>query len=245
MHTMHPRPFPLARQGHKTRGRGVQSSVQSPKPVAAMSYAVKEMFKTLQGEGAQAGRAAVFCRFAGCNLWTGREEDRENAVCTFCDTDFVGMDGEGGGRFADARALAAALARVWGPQKAQRFVVFTGGEPLLQIDADLVRAVHAQGFEIAIETNGTQTPPEGIDWICVSPKAGAELVLREGHELKLVYPQAGLAPEAVAGLAFAHFYLQPMDGPARIANTQAAVAYCLDHPQWRLSVQTHKMIGIP
>lgn len=210
-----------------------------------MSYAVKEMFKTLQGEGAQAGRAAVFCRFAGCNLWSGREEDREGAVCRFCDTDFVGMDGEGGGRFATAEALADALVRVWGPEAARRFVVFTGGEPLLQIDPDLVAAVHARGFEIAIETNGTQEPPEGIDWICVSPKAGAGLVLRHGHELKLVYPQPDLPPESVAGLDFTHFFLQPMDGPARRANTDAAVAYCLDHPQWRLSVQTHKMIGIP
>ncbi|WP_127090387.1 7-carboxy-7-deazaguanine synthase [Aquabacter cavernae] len=210
-----------------------------------MSYAVKEMFKTLQGEGAQAGRAAVFCRFAGCNLWSGREEDRAGAVCQFCDTDFVGMDGDGGGRFATAQALADALVRVWGPDAARRFVVFTGGEPLLQIDPELVAAVHERGFEIAIETNGTQTPPDGIDWICVSPKAGADLVLRRGHELKLVYPQPTLLPETVAALDFTHFYLQPMDGPARRANTDAAVAYCLEHPQWRLSVQTHKMIGIP
>ncbi|OYW57974.1 MAG: 7-carboxy-7-deazaguanine synthase [Rhizobiales bacterium 12-68-15] len=210
-----------------------------------MAYSVKEMFKTLQGEGAQAGRAAVFCRFSGCNLWTGREEDREKAVCRFCDTDFIGMDGEGGGRFADAQALADALVRVWDGAPARRFVVFTGGEPLLQVDADLVAAVHARGFEIAIETNGTRLPPDGIDWICVSPKAGADLVLTRGHELKLVYPQPELRPETVAELDFAHFFLQPMDGPDRSANTQAAVAYCLDHPQWRLSVQTHKMIGIP
>ncbi|OYZ99315.1 MAG: 7-carboxy-7-deazaguanine synthase [Rhizobiales bacterium 17-65-6] len=210
-----------------------------------MTYSVKEMFKTLQGEGAQAGRAAVFCRFSGCNLWTGREEDREKAVCRFCDTDFIGMDGEGGGRFADAQALADALVRVWDGAPARRFVVFTGGEPLLQVDADLVAAVHARGFEIAIETNGTRLPPDGIDWICVSPKAGADLVLTRGHELKLVYPQPELRPETVAELDFAHFFLQPMDGPDRSANTQAAVAYCLDHPQWRLSVQTHKMIGIP
>ncbi|OYX87286.1 MAG: 7-carboxy-7-deazaguanine synthase [Azorhizobium sp. 32-67-21] len=210
-----------------------------------MTYSVKEMFKTLQGEGAQAGRAAVFCRFSGCNLWTGREEDREKAVCRFCDTDFIGMDGEGGGRFADALALADALVRVWDGAPARRFVVFTGGEPLLQVDADLVAAVHARGFEIAIETNGTRLPPDGIDWICVSPKAGADLVLTRGHELKLVYPQPELRPETVAELDFAHFFLQPMDGPDRSANTQAAVAYCLDHPQWRLSVQTHKMIGIP
>lgn len=210
-----------------------------------MSYAVKEMFKTLQGEGAQAGRAAVFCRFAGCNLWSGREEDRAEAVCRFCDTDFVGMDGEGGGRFADAAALAAALSRVWGPQRARRLVVFTGGEPLLQLDDALVEAAHAQGFEIAIETNGTLMPPPGIDWICVSPKAGAALALTAGQELKLVYPQAGLDPADMAGLAFTHFFLQPMDGPARAENTAAAVAYCLDHPHWRLSVQTHKMVGIP
>lgn len=210
-----------------------------------MSYAVKEMFKTLQGEGAQAGRAAVFCRFAGCNLWSGREEDRATAVCRFCDTDFIGMDGEGGGRFADAAALAAALDRVWGPERARRLVVFTGGEPLLQLDEALVAAAHEAGFEIAIETNGTLVPPPGIDWICVSPKAGAALNLTAGQELKLVYPQAGLDPIDMAGLAFTHFFLQPMDGPARAENTAAAVAYCLDHPQWRLSVQTHKMVGIP
>lgn len=210
-----------------------------------MAYSVKEMFKTLQGEGAQAGRAAVFCRFAGCNLWTGREEDRAQAVCRFCDTDFVGLDGLGGGRFADATALADAVAATWGPRTGRRFVVFTGGEPLLQLDAALVAAMHARGFEIAIETNGTQHAPEGIDWICVSPKAGAELVLTQGHELKLVYPQPDLLPDAVADLAFAHFFLQPMDGPSRAANTEAAVTYCLDHPQWRLSLQTHKMIGIP
>lgn len=210
-----------------------------------MSYAVKEMFKTLQGEGAQAGRAAVFCRFAGCNLWSGREEDREEAVCRFCDTDFIGMDGEGGGRFSDAEALADALVRTWEGDEARRFVVFTGGEPLLQLDAALIAAAHARGFEIAVETNGTQVPPAGIDWICVSPKAGAELVLTRGQELKLVYPQPELLPERVARLDFAHFFLQPMDGPARLGNTKAAVAYCLDHPQWRLSLQTHKMIGIP
>ncbi|OYX13390.1 MAG: 7-carboxy-7-deazaguanine synthase [Rhizobiales bacterium 32-66-8] len=210
-----------------------------------MSYAVKEMFKTLQGEGAQAGRTAVFCRFTGCNLWSGREADRASAVCQFCDTDFIGMDGEGGGRFADAAALVAALVRVWGPGRARRFVVFTGGEPLLQLDAALVAAAHDAGFEIAVETNGTQVPPDGLDWICVSPKAGADLLLTSGHELKLVYPQPGLDPAQLAGLAFAHYFLQPMDGPARAENTQAAVAYCLDHPQWRLSVQTHKMVGIP
>ncbi|MFG1424572.1 7-carboxy-7-deazaguanine synthase [Roseixanthobacter glucoisosaccharinicivorans] len=211
-----------------------------------MAYAVKEMFKTLQGEGAQAGRAAVFCRFSGCNLWSGREQDRDTAICRFCDTDFIGMDGEGGGRFADADALAEALARVWGaggPER--RYVVFTGGEPLLQLDSDLVAAAHARGFEIAIETNGTLEPPEGIDWICVSPKAGAPLVVTRGQELKLVYPQSGIVPDALDELDFAHFFLQPMDGPRRVENTAAAVAYCLDHPRWRLSVQTHKMVGIP
>lgn len=211
-----------------------------------MAYAVKEMFLTLQGEGAQAGRAAVFCRFAGCNLWSGREDDRADAQCRFCDTDFVGMDGEGGGRFADAATLAAAIGATWGAGAPERrFVVFTGGEPLLQLDAALVDAVHALGFEIAVETNGTVEAPEGIDWICMSPKAGTDLKLTRGHELKLVFPQPGLAPEAVAGLDFAHFFLQPMDGPDRLRNTEAAVAYCLSHPRWRLSLQTHKMIGIP
>ncbi|MET3355272.1 UNVERIFIED_ORG: 7-carboxy-7-deazaguanine synthase (Cx14CxxC type) [Xanthobacter viscosus] len=211
-----------------------------------MAYAVKEMFLTLQGEGAQAGRAAVFCRFAGCNLWSGREDDRADAQCRFCDTDFVGMDGEGGGRFADAATLAAAIGATWGAGAPERrFVVFTGGEPLLQLDAALVDAVHALGFEIAVETNGTVAAPDGIDWICMSPKAGTDLKLQRGHELKLVFPQAGLAPEAVAGLDFAHFFLQPMDGPDRLRNTEAAVAYCLSHPRWRLSLQTHKMIGIP
>lgn len=211
-----------------------------------MAYSVKEMFLTLQGEGAQAGRAAVFCRFAGCNLWSGREEDRAAAQCRFCDTDFVGMDGEGGGRFADADALAEAIAAIWGQAGTERrFVVFTGGEPLLQLDPAAIRAVHARGFEIAVETNGTVAAPEGLDWICVSPKAGTELKQRAGQELKLVFPQAGLDPASVAGLAFTHFFLQPMDGPDRRANTEAAVAYCLANPRWRLSVQTHKMIGIP
>ncbi|MFG1317727.1 7-carboxy-7-deazaguanine synthase [Xanthobacter autotrophicus] len=211
-----------------------------------MAYAVKEMFLTLQGEGAQAGRAAVFCRFAGCNLWSGREDDRADAQCRFCDTDFVGMDGEGGGRFTDAATLAAAIGATWGAGAPERrFVVFTGGEPLLQLDAALVDAVHALGFEIAVETNGTMAAPDGIDWICMSPKAGTDLKLTRGHELKLVFPQPGLDPEAVAGLDFAHFFLQPMDGPDRLRNTEAAVAYCLSHPRWRLSLQTHKMIGIP
>jgi 7-carboxy-7-deazaguanine synthase len=210
-----------------------------------MAYAVKELFHTLQGEGAHAGRSAVFCRFAGCNLWSGREEDRADAVCRFCDTDFVGMDGEGGGRFPDADALADAILAAWGGGEAGRYVVFTGGEPLLQLDAGLLAACHDRGFACAVETNGTQVPPPGLDWICVSPKAGAPLVLTAGDELKLVYPQPDLLPEALAGLDFRHFWLQPMDGPARIANTQAAVAYCLAHARWRLSLQTHKLIGIP
>ncbi|MBP2150741.1 7-carboxy-7-deazaguanine synthase [Xanthobacter flavus] len=211
-----------------------------------MAYSVKEMFLTLQGEGAQAGRAAVFCRFAGCNLWSGREEDRAAAQCRFCDTDFVGLDGEGGGRFPDAEALADAIATVWGQAGAERrFVVFTGGEPLLQLDPAAIAAVHARGFEIAVETNGTVAAPEGLDWICVSPKAGTELKQRAGHELKLVFPQTGLDPAEVANLPFTNFFLQPMDGPDRRANTDAAVAYCLANPRWRLSVQTHKMIGIP
>ena len=224
-----------------SRGFSARRGADKTRP---MSYAVKELFKTLQGEGAQAGRAAVFCRFSGCNLWSGREQDRATAMCQFCDTDFVGMDGSGGGRFADALALAEALARAWGPDRARRLVVFTGGEPLLQLDAALIEATHALGFEIAIETNGTLAPPEGIDWICVSPKAGAPLKLTQGQELKLVYPQAGLDPADFLSLAFAHFFLQPMDGPKRVENTAHVVAYCLDHPHWRLSVQTHKMVGI-
>jgi len=210
-----------------------------------MTYAAKEIFKTLQGEGAQAGRAAVFCRFAGCNLWSGRESDRASAACTFCDTDFVGTDGPGGGKFTTAQALAETLAATWGPDRARRYVVFTGGEPLLQIDAALLDAVHAQGFEIAIETNGTLLPPPGIDWICVSPKGTAPVALRAGNELKLVYPQLDAPPESFAGLDFEHFFLQPMDGPQRVANTERAVQYCTQHPQWRLSLQTHKYIGIP
>lgn len=210
-----------------------------------MTYAVKEIFKTLQGEGAQAGRAAVFCRFAGCNLWSGRESDRATAACTFCDTDFVGTNGPGGGKFATADILADTLAAEWGPDTAGRYVVFTGGEPLLQLDPALVDAVHARGFTIAIETNGTIEPPPGIDWICVSPKGSAPVVVRAGQELKLVYPQADARPEAFAGLRFEHFFLQPMDGPARAAHTQQAVEYCMRHPQWRLSLQTHKYIGIP
>lgn len=209
-------------------------------------YSVKEIFYTLQGEGAQTGRPAVFCRFAGCNLWNGREADRARAVCTFCDTDFVGTDGPGGGVYATAAALAEAVAGAWPREAGGRpLVVCTGGEPLLQLDAALTGALHQAGFEIAVETNGTREPPAGLDWICVSPKAGADLRLLGGNELKLVYPQPGAEPERFAGLAFRHFFLQPMDGPAREANTRAALAYCLAHPQWRLSLQTHKLLGIP
>ena len=217
-----------------------------------MSYAVKEIFYTLQGEGANAGRAAVFCRFAGCNLWSGREADRAAAVCRFCDTDFLGVDGAGGGKFASTEELAAAVDAKWpreskeqGAVSGQRFVVCTGGEPLLQLDASLIAALHEHGFQIAVETNGTLNAPEGIDWVCVSPKAGAELVQRSGDELKLVYPQQGAEPERFELLSFRHFFLQPMDGPERLANTERALRYCLDHPQWRLSLQTHKILGIP
>ena len=210
-----------------------------------MAYAVKEIFKTLQGEGYHAGRPAVFCRFAGCNLWSGRERDRAAAVCNFCDTDFVGTDGENGGKFASAADLAGEVSRVWGEGREGRFAVLTGGEPMLQVDRDFVTALHDQGFEIAIETNGTLPAAPEIDWVCVSPKAGAPLEQRSGDELKLVYPQPGLPPEQVADLAFDHYWLQPMDGPDVAANTAAAVRYCIDHPQWRLSLQTHKLIGIP
>jgi len=209
-----------------------------------MTYSVKEIFLTLQGEGGQAGRAAVFCRFAGCNLWSGREQDRAEAVCTFCDTDFVGMDGPGGGRFASADGLAAAVEAAWGGGPSDRLVVLTGGEPLLQVDEALIAALHARGFELAVETNGTLAAPEGLDWICVSPKAEATVVQTRGQELKLVYPQAGVDPARYEGLDFERFLLQPMDGPERIANTEAAIAYCLAHPRWRLSVQTHKYLGI-
>jgi 7-carboxy-7-deazaguanine synthase len=208
-------------------------------------YAVKEIFKTLQGEGAQAGRAAVFCRFAGCNLWSGREEDRAGAICRFCDTDFVGTGGPGGGRFASPEALAGAIEAAWASGETRRFVVFTGGEPLLQLDPSLIGAVHGLGFEIAVETNGTQEPVDGIDWLCVSPKAGAPLRIRRGHELKLVYPQDGIDPAALLSLPFDHFWLQPMDGPDRVANTMSAIAYCLSNPRWRLSAQMHKLVGIP
>lgn len=203
-------------------------------------FAVKEIFYTLQGEGANVGRAAVFCRFAGCNLWSGLEKDRASAVCNFCDTDFVG-----GVRFADASSLVDAIDAQWPKeQTGKKFVVCTGGEPLLQMNEDFVRELHERGFEIAIETNGTLTPPSGIDWICVSPKANADLVLRRGHELKLIFPQAGAPPERYDALDFAHFFLQPMDGPHRELNTQLAVRYCLEHPKWRLSLQTQKMLGI-
>ncbi len=213
-----------------------------------MSYSVKELFYTLQGEGINVGCPAVFCRFAGCNLWTGREQDRAMAVCQFCDTDFVGIDGPGGGRFSTAAHLSQAIAALWpatSQSGGQPFVVCTGGEPLLQLDAALVAALHEHGFEIAIETNGTQAPPPGIDWICVSPKAGTELVLRAGHELKLIYPQPGAMPEQFEHLDFRHFLLQPMDSPQRERNTQLAIAYCREHPRWRLSLQTHKFLGIP
>lgn len=210
-----------------------------------MTYAVKEMFYTLQGEGAQAGRAAVFCRFAGCNLWSGREQDRAAAVCTFCDTDFVGTNGQGGGKFADADALADAIASAWPQGQGGRpYVVCTGGEPLLQLDAPLITALHIRGFEIAVETNGTQPAPEGLDWICVSPKADAEIVLTQGHELKLVYPQPLAQPERFEHLKFDHFFLQPMDSVLQKQHTQAAAAYCMAHPQWRLSIQMHKVVGI-
>ncbi|MCS6913430.1 MAG: 7-carboxy-7-deazaguanine synthase [Myxococcales bacterium] len=210
-----------------------------------MSYAVKEIFYSLQGEGAQAGRPAVFCRFAGCNLWNGRPADRAGAVCWFCDTDFVGTDGPGGGRFRHAADLARAVRAAWPGSAGRPLVVCTGGEPLLQLDEALVAAFHAEGLEVAVETNGTRPAPAGLDWICVSPKAGTELVLRAGDELKLVYPQPGAEPERYLGLAFRYFFLQPMDGPNRPQHTEQAVRYCLAHPVWRLSLQIHKMLGIP
>jgi 7-carboxy-7-deazaguanine synthase len=209
-----------------------------------MPYAVKEAFLTLQGEGRQAGRAAVFCRFAGCNLWSGREQNRAEAECRFCDTDFVGTDGEGGGVFATAEALALHLAKLWGGDRARRFAVLTGGEPLLQVDPALIAALRGEGFEIAVETNGTLPAPDGLDWICVSPKAGAPLALTRGDELKLVYPQEGAEPERFEALDFGEFLLQPMDGPEISRNTKAAIDYCLAHPRWRLSLQTHKIIGV-
>ncbi len=210
-----------------------------------MTYSVKEIFYTLQGEGANVGRPAVFCRFSGCNLWTGREQDRATAVCRFCDTEFVGTDGDGGGKFETAEALASAVAARWpAGGKGTPLVVCTGGEPLLQLDAALVEALRAKGFSIAVETNGTLEPPAGDLWLTVSPKSGAPFVLKRGSELKLVYPQPGADPEKFAGLAFDHFFLQPMDSPERAKNTALAVDYCLAHPQWRLSLQTHKITGI-
>ena len=208
-------------------------------------YSVKEIFYTLQGEGTNAGRAAVFCRFTGCNLWSGREADRAAAACTFCDTDFVGTDGEGGGKFRDAQHLAAAILAAWQGGPAERFVVLTGGEPALQVDAPLLNALHLHGFTIAIETNGSLPLPEGIDWICVSPKSGTAIRQTSGDELKLVYPQPGLAPESLLGLDFPRRFLSPMDGPRLAENTAAAVTYVKANPAWRLSVQTHKRIGIP
>lgn len=213
-----------------------------------MSYSIKETYYTLQGEGANTGRPAVFCRFSGCNLWTGREEDRSNAICQFCDTDFVGTDGPGGGQIKSPEALAEHVDEFW-PESTQSsssdpLVVCTGGEPLLQLDAPAVEALHARGFEVAVETNGTQTPPGGLDWICMSPKAGADLKLSSGDELKLVYPQEGLDPTKLLDLNFDHFFLQPKDGPQREQNTQKAVKYCLEHPVWRLSLQTHKYLGL-
>ena len=210
-----------------------------------MTYSVKEIFLTLQGEGGQAGRAAVFCRFSGCNLWSGREADRAGAVCNFCDTDFVGVDGVGGGKFATPAELADAVAARWLGAEGERLVVCTGGEQLLQLDPPLIDALHARGFQIAVETNGTLAAPAGLDWICVSPKADAPLAQTRGQELKLVYPQVGVDPERFAALEFERFFLQPMDGPGLEAATKAAIDYCLAHPRWRLSLQTHKYLGIP
>lgn len=210
-----------------------------------MTYSVKECFYTLQGEGAQTGRAAVFLRFAGCNLWSGLERDRESAVCKFCDTDFIGVDGDGGGKFTTADAVAEHVAAKWGGTSGKPYVVCTGGEPLLQLDGELISALHAKGFEVAVESNGTIAAPASLDWICVSPKSSAELKQTSGDELKLVYPQADAPPEKFVGLEFHHFFLQPMDGPQREANTAACIAYCLAHPKWRLSLQTHKVTGIP
>jgi 7-carboxy-7-deazaguanine synthase len=223
------------------RGHPRQPAAESR---AALSYSIKEIFLTLQGEGGQAGRVAVFCRFAGCNLWSGREIERASAACRFCDTDFVGLDGTLGGRYADASALVGAMAALWPVGEPHRLCVLTGGEPLLQVDAALVSALHGAGFSIALETNGTLPAPAGIDWICVSPKGGNALAQTQGEELKLVYPQADAPPHAFEHLDFARFALQPMDGPDVVENTRAAIAYCLAHPKWRLSVQTHKSLGI-
>jgi len=209
-----------------------------------MSYAVKEMFLTLQGEGRQAGRRAVFLRFAGCNLWTGREQDRAAAICQFCDTDFVGMDGTDGGRYRDAAALAVKAGALWGEDRAMAYIVCTGGEPLLQLDEPLIAALHAEGFEVAVETNGTIAAPAGLDWICVSPKAGSEVILRAGDELKLVWPQPGSDFEAMERWDFAHFLIQPMDDARGAANVQAAIDFAMTRPLWRLSLQTHKALGL-
>lgn len=211
-----------------------------------MTYSVKEIFYTLQGEGNHAGRPAVFCRFSGCNLWTGREEDRASAVCQFCDTDFVGTDGSGGGKFKSAQDLAAAINALWPTSyTASKYVVFTGGEPLLQLDANLIAAMHAVGFEIAIETNGTLSVPEGVDWICVSPKMGSELVVRKGNEIKVVIPQIGQDMATYGNLDFEHYFVQAMDGPLRDDNLRRAIDFCKQHPQWKLSLQTHKLLQIP
>jgi 7-carboxy-7-deazaguanine synthase (Cx14CxxC type) len=210
-----------------------------------MTYSVKEIFYTLQGEGANAGRPAVFCRFSGCNLWNGRESDRATAVCKFCDTDFVGTDGSNGGKFKQAADLVDAVERLWPKaDEKRRFVVLTGGEPIMQVNQALVEAFHARGFSIAVETNGTLPPPQGIDWLCVSPKAGSELVIKSGQELKLVFPQPGMDPNQFTDYDFEHFYLQPMDGILQRENTARAIDYCMRHPRWNLSVQTHKMVGI-
>jgi 7-carboxy-7-deazaguanine synthase len=228
-------------------GRGTPSRSLTPPYLSSVTYSVKELYPTLQGEGHHTGRPAVFLRFAGCNLWSGRERDRATATCRFCDTEFVGVDGPGGGRFADAEALADAVLSTWetGHAGGEPFVVCTGGEPALQLDDALIAALHRRGFEIAIETNGTLPLPDDLDWICVSPKAGTTLVQRRGNELKLVYPQEGAEPERFESLAFEHFLLQPMDGPDRDANTLATLEYCRDHPRWGISLQTHKLLGIP
>ena len=212
-----------------------------------MGYKIKEIFYTLQGEGAQSGRPAVFCRFSGCNLWSGREADRHRAICQFCDTDFWGMDGENGGNYQSAEELTEMIRSLWPADQDLQpvYVVCTGGEPLLQLDTPLISAFHANNFVIAVETNGTVEPPAGIDWLCLSPKANTELKILQGQELKLVYPQPGAEPERYTDLAFDHFYLQPMDGPDIEANTRATLKYCLEHPRWKLSLQTHKMLGIP
>lgn len=239
--------MPAAPEGFQGSGCPRPSKISGESAGIVLSYLVKEIFYSLQGEGFHSGRPAVFCRFAGCNLWSGRTEDRVNALCKFCDTDFVGINGPGGGRYKTALGLALKIAKLWPGKRTESvrpFVVCTGGEPLLQLDSELLKELHKEGFEVAIETNGTCLPPPGIDWICVSPKANTELVLRSGHELKLIFPQAGAEPERFETLDFQYFFLQPMDGPERERNTQLAVKYCLEHPQWCLSLQTHKLLGI-